>query len=141
MRLIWGFSVLYVLGSAGLWFAAPGDFNLVLTLACFGLGAFLVATHAPLIHAAAHIAHEQRDHTGVGHEQIEHQHGEIHHPSLHDVCVKPLRGNTKATLPEPRSKIEIIPPLPERPAPSRPDPVSVSRAPPAGDPARAPPSV
>jgi UMF1 family MFS transporter len=38
MRWIWGFSVLYVLGSAGLWFAAPGDFNLVLTLACFGLG-------------------------------------------------------------------------------------------------------
>jgi MFS transporter, UMF1 family len=38
MRWIWGFSVLYVIGSAGLWFAAPGDFNLVLTLACFALG-------------------------------------------------------------------------------------------------------
>ena len=38
MRWIWAFSVLYVLGSAGLWFAAPGDFNLVLTLACFALG-------------------------------------------------------------------------------------------------------
>ena len=38
MRWIWGFSVLYVLGSAGLWFAAPDDFNLVLTLACFALG-------------------------------------------------------------------------------------------------------
>jgi len=38
MRWIWGFSVLYVLGSAGLWFAVPGDFNLVLVLACFALG-------------------------------------------------------------------------------------------------------
>ena len=38
MRWIWGFSVLYVIGSAGLWFAAPGDFNLTLTLACFALG-------------------------------------------------------------------------------------------------------
>jgi MFS transporter, UMF1 family len=38
MRWIWGFSILYVAGSAGLWFAAPGDFNLVLILACFALG-------------------------------------------------------------------------------------------------------
>jgi UMF1 family MFS transporter len=38
MRWIWGFSILYVVGSAGLWFAAPGDFNLVLILACFALG-------------------------------------------------------------------------------------------------------
>jgi UMF1 family MFS transporter len=38
MRWIWAFSVLYVIGAAGLWFAAPGDFNLVLTLACFALG-------------------------------------------------------------------------------------------------------
>jgi len=32
------FSGLYVAGSAGLWFAAPQDFNLVLTLALFALG-------------------------------------------------------------------------------------------------------
>jgi MFS transporter, UMF1 family len=38
MRWIQGFSVLYILGSAGLWFAAPGDFNLTLTLACFAIG-------------------------------------------------------------------------------------------------------
>ena len=38
MRWIWGFSVLYVAGSAGLWFAAPDGFNLVLTLACFAVG-------------------------------------------------------------------------------------------------------
>ncbi|MEO1679062.1 MAG: MFS transporter [Pseudomonadota bacterium] len=35
---IWAFSVLYVVGSAGLWLAAPGDFNLTLILALFALG-------------------------------------------------------------------------------------------------------
>ena len=38
LRWIWGFSGLYVLGSAMLWFAAPGDFNLVSTLFFFALG-------------------------------------------------------------------------------------------------------
>ena len=28
----------YVIGAAGLWFAAPGDFNLVLTLFLFAIG-------------------------------------------------------------------------------------------------------
>lgn len=35
---IWGFSALYVIGSASLWFAAPGDFNLTLILILFALG-------------------------------------------------------------------------------------------------------
>ncbi len=38
MRWIWLFSALYVIGSAGLWLAAPGDLNLVLVLAFFALG-------------------------------------------------------------------------------------------------------
>jgi len=38
MRWIWIFSVLYVVGSASLWFAAPGDFNLGLILLGFGIG-------------------------------------------------------------------------------------------------------
>ncbi len=38
LRFIQGFSVLYVVGAGGLWFAAPGDVNLVLILASFGLG-------------------------------------------------------------------------------------------------------
>jgi MFS transporter, UMF1 family len=38
MRWIWGFSVLYVIGAAGLWFAVPGDFNLVVILMFFALG-------------------------------------------------------------------------------------------------------
>jgi len=38
MRWIWVFSALYVIGSAGLWLAAPGDFNLVLIMAFFALG-------------------------------------------------------------------------------------------------------
>jgi hypothetical protein len=32
MRWIWLFSVMYVVGSAGLWLAAPDDFNLYLVL-------------------------------------------------------------------------------------------------------------
>ncbi len=35
---IWGFSVLYILGAAGLWFAAPGELRLVPVLASFALG-------------------------------------------------------------------------------------------------------
>lgn len=38
MRWIWVFSAMYVTGSAGLWLAAPGDFDLVLVLAFFALG-------------------------------------------------------------------------------------------------------
>jgi len=38
VRWIWGFSVLYVIGSAGLWYAAPDDFNLLLTMVCFAIG-------------------------------------------------------------------------------------------------------
>ncbi len=38
LRWIWLFSALYVIGSAGLWFAAPGDFNLMLTLVLFAIG-------------------------------------------------------------------------------------------------------
>ncbi|MGQ0564008.1 MAG: MFS transporter [Gemmobacter sp.] len=38
MRFIWLFSALYVLGAGGLWYAAPGDFNLGLVLVCFCLG-------------------------------------------------------------------------------------------------------
>ncbi len=38
MRWIWAFSVLYVIGSAGIWIAAPDDFNLVLVLFFFAVG-------------------------------------------------------------------------------------------------------
>lgn len=38
LRWIWLFSVLYIVGSAGLWLAAPGDFNLVLIMVLFGIG-------------------------------------------------------------------------------------------------------
>lgn len=38
LRWIWGFSGLYVLGSAMLWYSAPGDFNLYTTLIFFGIG-------------------------------------------------------------------------------------------------------
>ncbi len=35
---IWGFSVLYVAGASGLWFAAPQDFDLTRTMVLFGIG-------------------------------------------------------------------------------------------------------
>jgi UMF1 family MFS transporter len=38
MRFVWLFSVFYVVGSFGLWWAAPGDFNLYLTLFLFAIG-------------------------------------------------------------------------------------------------------
>ena len=38
MPFIWLFSVFYVIGAWGLWFAAPGDFNLILILILFAIG-------------------------------------------------------------------------------------------------------
>ncbi|GGB93187.1 MFS transporter [Marivita lacus] len=38
LRWIWLFSVMYVVGAAGLWSAAPGDYNLVLILSFFAIG-------------------------------------------------------------------------------------------------------
>ncbi|HEX9859328.1 MAG TPA: MFS transporter, partial [Paracoccaceae bacterium] len=38
MPFIWFFSLLYVLGAAGLWYAAPGNFNLTLVMLSFALG-------------------------------------------------------------------------------------------------------
>ncbi|MCV2881752.1 MFS transporter [Actibacterium sp. XHP0104] len=38
LRFIWLFSLLYVVGACGLWYAQPGDFNLTLTLLFFGVG-------------------------------------------------------------------------------------------------------
>lgn len=38
MRFIWLFSLLYVVGSWGLWYAAPGNFNLTLVMLSFAIG-------------------------------------------------------------------------------------------------------
>lgn len=38
MPFIWLFSVMYFVGAYGLWWAAPGDFNLMLTLILFAIG-------------------------------------------------------------------------------------------------------
>lgn len=38
MPFIWLFSIMYFVGSLGLWWAAPGDFNLILTLVLFAIG-------------------------------------------------------------------------------------------------------
>ena len=38
MRFMWAFSVMYVLGAWGLWYAAPGDYNLTLIMLSFCIG-------------------------------------------------------------------------------------------------------
>ncbi len=38
LRWIWLFSVMYVIGAFGLWWAAPDNFNLILTLVFFAIG-------------------------------------------------------------------------------------------------------
>ena len=38
MPWVWFFSVLYVIGAAGLWYAVPGDFSILTVLICFGVG-------------------------------------------------------------------------------------------------------
>lgn len=38
IRWIWLFSIMYVVGAAGLWYAVPGDFNLILILTFFAIG-------------------------------------------------------------------------------------------------------
>ncbi|MCL3881666.1 MFS transporter [Marivita sp. GX14005] len=38
MRWIWLFSAMYVIGAAGLWLAAPGDYNLAVILTFFAIG-------------------------------------------------------------------------------------------------------
>lgn len=110
-------------------------------LACFGLGAYLLTAGAPLVHAAAHGPHEERDHAGLQDERIAHSHDEDHHPSLHDVGATPIRGIAKVALPEALKRIEIIPAPAERRASSPLDRILTPRAPPPGDPARAPPQV
>ena len=53
MRFIWLFSALYVIGAWALWYAAPGSFNLPLTLAFFGLGAAQVLVCCALLSGVA----------------------------------------------------------------------------------------
>ncbi|MEO1139355.1 MAG: MFS transporter [Pseudomonadota bacterium] len=38
LKWVWVFSLFYVFGAAGIWFAVPVDFNLWLVLACFAIG-------------------------------------------------------------------------------------------------------
>ncbi len=38
LKWVWFFSALYVIGAFGLWWAAPDNFNLLLTLMCFAVG-------------------------------------------------------------------------------------------------------
>lgn len=38
IRWTWLFSIMYVVGAAGLWYAVPGDFNLILILTFFAIG-------------------------------------------------------------------------------------------------------
>jgi hypothetical protein len=108
-------------------------------LACLGLGAYLLMAGAPLVHAAAHGGQDTHDHAGSREERIARSPAEIHHPSLHDVSLKPVRGIAKVALSEPLVRIEIVPSVADRPTVTRLVRSMASRGPPPGDPARAPP--
>ena len=106
------------------------------------LVANVLAAGTPLLHAAAHTGHDrghEHNNAVVAQDQADHGHGEVHAPSLHDdgALVKKVAPDFLFVAPAPL----IAPDLPgsERAVAFHPVPRLPSRAPPPGDPARAPP--
>lgn len=122
-------------------------------MVCLALVANLLATGAPLLHAAAHEAHEARgghDHhaepagleeeaSGAAGAAAGHDHDEIHPASLHEDC--PLQLRVPALTGIPSVSQDLPPVFATGTDVSTLPPVlpCLSRAPPPGDPARAPP--
>jgi len=112
--------------------------------ACLALAATLIAASAPLVHVAVHAGHDG-DHGSdfvVGaelHDASDHGHGDVHHPSLHDrTVVQRVQLDSPApALPE--AAAVILAAEPDQVVGTRPIHRLPSRAPPPGDPARAPP--
>jgi hypothetical protein len=111
-------------------------------LALLALAANLVAAGVPLLHAAAHLGHHQdAPHTEAllaAVDHAEHDHGEAHPAALHDAAPS-VRTSLAFALVTPEEA-----PLPALPVRESREisilaPRPASRAPPPGDPARAPP--
>jgi hypothetical protein len=104
----------------------------------------LVAAGTPLLHAAAHAGHEA-EHVvelspgGELHDASDHEHGEIHPPGLHDECVLKRIQQNSLTLLRPEPTAVLVAVETEQVVGTRPIHQLPSRAPPPGDPARAPP--
>ena len=123
-------------------------------MVCLALVANLLATGGPLLHAAVHELHEARDarddHNRHGHHHhdervvasggvVDHLDDEIHPASLHEDCPLLLRSACFVGIPSSTPGLQaVVTPGVNAPV-LRPVSSPLSRAPPPGDPARAPP--
>ena len=111
-------------------------------LVCLALVANLIAAGTPLLHAAAHDLHG--DHHDVlasvaTLQGADHGHDEVHAPSLHDDAVLVKQAAPDFLFVAPALPVSLELSGPERTVAFHPVPRLPSRAPPPGDPARAPP--
>ncbi len=111
------------------------------SLVCLALVGYLLAVGAPLLHAAAHSAHEESGPARHNPDRVAHSHDAIHAPSLHDECLGPTRSIMRVALARLQPTVELDLPTPDRTVTLRPARIWGSRAPPASDPARAPPHI
>jgi hypothetical protein len=112
--------------------------------ACLALAATLVAAGTPLLHAAAHAGHEaehavELSSGGELHDASDHGHDEVHPPALHDECVLQRIQQDPVMPAHPVAAAVLAAAEPEQVIGTRPIHQLPSRAPPPGDPARAPP--
>ena len=129
----------------------PGTFRRRLLVACLALVANLIAAGVPVLHAFAHDAHfASADHHSAAvddqgaelHErEADHDHDQAHAASLHDECVALKRVVVDLGFLAPVRFVLPGEPDMDRVVPKRPVQRLASRAPPPGDPARAPPLV
>jgi hypothetical protein len=129
----------------------PGTSRWRLLVACLALAANLVAAGVPVLHALAHDAHFASvdhhadavdDHGAELHErEAGHDHDRAHAASLHDECVALKRVAVDLGFIAPIRFALLSESETDRVVPRRPVQRLSSRAPPPGDPARAPPLV
>lgn len=129
----------------------PGTFRRRLLVACLALVANFIAAGVPVLHTFAHDAHfTSADHHSAAvdvhgaelHErEAGHDHDQAHAASLHDECVALKRVAVDLDFLVPVRFALPGEPETDRVVPKRPVQRLSSRAPPPGDPARAPPLV
>jgi hypothetical protein len=114
-------------------------------LALLALVANLIAAGVPVLHAAAHAVHEGEPHheeAPLGHpalDHTDHDHDAVHPEALHDDAPPRGRSIVVFAFPAPADLPRLPITVHERRDTPIPVPRLSSRAPPPGDPARAPP--